>query len=843
MRGKTSKVVLCCRCGIMLDDERGKTVRDGCGICDCENCDHWACIPCSGVEPGYSGQWFCGCSTCAGARAGSPLQKTGMDRASDEISHQSASDAGKSDASPSSASKRPVAQGVGSNSKKARLSKVVLCCRCGIMLDNEKGKTVRDGCGTCDGEGCEHWACIPCSGVETGYDGEWFCGCDTCAGKAPDQWPMERSEGSATTEGGASSRTVATQGKETLDSAALDVRHTEGEQVEGQCKKAVKRAGDARRHKEGAGSIVNERGQSAAMTLAAKSSELREKSKAKREEAAKASKVVLCCRCGVMLDNERGKTIRDGCGTCDGDGCDHWACMPCSGVEPGYDGEWFCGCSLCTIRRDPSPEKAPAGSISASRATQPAERRTRTSSCGNTKAQVVSAQVATATAPKEEPAVHTREADENASSSPSHRVASKAIGEQRKTSKVVLCCCCGVMLDNARGKTVRDGCGPCDWKDCDHWACIPCSKVETGYDGDWFCGCSTCGSIEALHMGSGPGKAVKDASISESPEPRRKRHKSGDGSHEMSGSPIALVVAQPFATRRGKSAEKSILAARAPSPSVPAKDAAVIDTCVKRETATSTPGPPPNSSNTSEGTSMARESGADLSAPTPRRSLRETPTHPQRPALHEESHAEACVPTLQPSPPPESPLVALVQVPVKPTPLGKASVPQLRPPTPQSSSATPLLASSKAAVAAESASVSKPGPSASQPLPTSQLPASSGGVTMKDEVFLPPKKRQDGRVTPPVEAGTCPITPSIFALPDIAPSDQLRATVPSPLLRSAASLLSLQHSMPMQPQSKSCPLVPGVMGSNALAKVTLPQHHAASGSSHTHSELRQNNRC
>ena len=38
--------------------------------------------------------------------------------------------------------------------------------------------------GPCDGAGCAHWACLPCSGVELGYEGEWRCGCGACGGDA-----------------------------------------------------------------------------------------------------------------------------------------------------------------------------------------------------------------------------------------------------------------------------------------------------------------------------------------------------------------------------------------------------------------------------------------------------------------------------------------------------------------------------------------------------------------------------------------------------------------------------------------------------------------------------------
>ena len=75
-----SLVVLCCRCGVMLDDEDGVTIRPAIGECDIEGCDNWACVRCSGVKAGYSGRWECGCPNCgegatSGDRAGSPASR------------------------------------------------------------------------------------------------------------------------------------------------------------------------------------------------------------------------------------------------------------------------------------------------------------------------------------------------------------------------------------------------------------------------------------------------------------------------------------------------------------------------------------------------------------------------------------------------------------------------------------------------------------------------------------------------------------------------------------------------------------------------------------------------
>lgn len=60
-----SLVVLCCLCGVKLDDEEGVPIRPSIGECDAEDCAHWACIRCSGVHAGYSGRWVCGCSGCS----------------------------------------------------------------------------------------------------------------------------------------------------------------------------------------------------------------------------------------------------------------------------------------------------------------------------------------------------------------------------------------------------------------------------------------------------------------------------------------------------------------------------------------------------------------------------------------------------------------------------------------------------------------------------------------------------------------------------------------------------------------------------------------------------------
>ncbi|EOD35538.1 hypothetical protein EMIHUDRAFT_449256 [Emiliania huxleyi CCMP1516] len=52
-------------------------------------------------------------------------------------------------------------------------SLAVYCCRCGAVLDDEEGVTVRRAVGECDVAGCEHWACLRCAGVKAGYSGEW----------------------------------------------------------------------------------------------------------------------------------------------------------------------------------------------------------------------------------------------------------------------------------------------------------------------------------------------------------------------------------------------------------------------------------------------------------------------------------------------------------------------------------------------------------------------------------------------------------------------------------------------------------------------------------------------
>ncbi|EOD04280.1 hypothetical protein EMIHUDRAFT_460268, partial [Emiliania huxleyi CCMP1516] len=62
--GGSSLAVYCCRCGAVLDDEEGVTVRRAVGECDVAGCEHWACLRCAGVKAGYSGEWVCGCAQC-----------------------------------------------------------------------------------------------------------------------------------------------------------------------------------------------------------------------------------------------------------------------------------------------------------------------------------------------------------------------------------------------------------------------------------------------------------------------------------------------------------------------------------------------------------------------------------------------------------------------------------------------------------------------------------------------------------------------------------------------------------------------------------------------------------
>jgi hypothetical protein len=87
------------------------------------------------------------------------------------------------------------------------------------------------------------------------------------------------------------------------------------------------------------------------------------------------------------------------------------------------------------------------------------------------------------------------------------------------------------------------------------------------------------------------------------------------------------------------------------------------------------------------------------------------------------------------------------------------------------------------------------------------------------ESFLPPKKRLDGRLTPPMEPVVGSSAADVFMC---APSEQLQATVPSPLLRSADLLLSLQHSVPIRPAH---PALPASAASDASSTSTafLPQ--------------------
>eukprot|EP00967_Tisochrysis_lutea_P117729 scaffold190614_cov29-Tisochrysis_lutea.AAC.2 len=76
--------------------------------------------------------------------------------------------------------------------------------------------------------------------------------------------------------------------------------------------------------------------------------------------------LVLCCRCGVVLDTAEGITIRPAIGDCDAGSCNHWACVPCSGEEEGYAGKWLCGCARCgqDTRNSPHHTNVSSGVIS-----------------------------------------------------------------------------------------------------------------------------------------------------------------------------------------------------------------------------------------------------------------------------------------------------------------------------------------------------------------------------------------------------------------------------------------------------------------------------------------------
>jgi len=541
---KPSKAILCCRCGIMLDNEKGKTIRDGYGTCDDDDCEHWTCMPCSGAAPDYDGEWFCGCDACASTktRRSQGAASSAAEDAAEEapaaavapaaVAPATVAPAVVAPAAVALAAVAPVAMApaavapaavapVAPPAKKAKTgpapagsskpSKAILCCRCGIMLDNEKGKTIRDGYGTCDGDDCAHWTCMPCAGVDPDYEGEWFCGCDACTGC-----------------GDAAKRAEADL--EVGDTAeAKPAEEAEKERIAAEEKETAREAAEAktRDEEETARLVALEMDRKSAEKARRAFEELATKKAAKAGEAAaaadrsgsvgssrssvgtsrKPSKAIMCCRCGIKLDNDKGKTIRDGYGTCDGDDCEHWACMPCAGVDPDYDGEWFCGCDACdgsAKRAGAKPAEADCrvasgagpSSSQAHEASDPSAAAAPVAPAPGAIAPAVKAPSSTAltSAPMAPPPKPPAAAKAPTPKAPASAEASSSDSPapSSKPSKVVLCCQCGVKLDNEKGKTIRDGCGTCDGDGCDHWECIPCSGVEPGYDGEWFCGCAGC---------------------------------------------------------------------------------------------------------------------------------------------------------------------------------------------------------------------------------------------------------------------------------------------------------------------------------------------------------------
>ena len=97
------RMIRCCVCGDMLDDEDGASVKAAVG-CDRSGCDRWACVSCAGftslARAAAEGQWFCD----AHREGKRPLEDDDEDASSDGAKRQAVGDDDEADrtASPNS---------------------------------------------------------------------------------------------------------------------------------------------------------------------------------------------------------------------------------------------------------------------------------------------------------------------------------------------------------------------------------------------------------------------------------------------------------------------------------------------------------------------------------------------------------------------------------------------------------------------------------------------------------------------------------------------------------------------------------------------------------------------